>query len=167
MSASQLLSTFWLSLTTTVGCGTCLASSFVVSVQAQPLAPSVSAAGDGTGSIVHRTEDTYTIEAGSFSDDGLNQLHSFDQFDLAPSESANFVALPTVSNIIGRSNSDQASLIHGTLTITGAEAAPHLYLLNPAGILFGESARLNLPGNLHLSFISILTKMYVLCNLFQ
>ncbi|MEO1619810.1 MAG: CHAT domain-containing protein [Cyanobacteria bacterium J06632_3] len=122
------------------------------SAQAQNLVqnqvPSVSAADDGTGTLIQYADDTYTIEAGSLSADGLNQFHSFEQFGLTTSETANFIALPSVSNIIGRVNRGQASIIHGLLSVTSNANSPNLYLMNPAGVLFGESARLNLPGSL-------------------
>ncbi|MEL6351010.1 MAG: CHAT domain-containing protein [Cyanobacteria bacterium J06627_28] len=118
-----------------------------LAAQAQTVIPSITAADDRTGTVIDHAGDIYTIEGGSFSADGANQFHRFEQFDLAPAATANFVVPATVSSVIGRINSDQASLIHGTLTISGAATSPHLYLLNPAGILFGDSARLNLPGN--------------------
>ena len=54
-----------------------------------------------------------------------------------------------MSNIIGRVTGGEISLIDGTLrsTIPGA----NLYLLNPAGVLFGENAALDVPGSVHVS----------------
>lgn len=134
-------------LTTALGCGTSFAYALPLPAQAQTVTPSITAADDGTGTVIDHIGDTYTIEGGSLSSDGANQFHSFEQFGLAPTETANFVAPSAVSNIIGRVNGGQASVIDGTLSVTGVDTSPNLYLVNPAGILFGESATLNLPGS--------------------
>jgi filamentous hemagglutinin family protein len=78
-----------------------------------------------------------------------NLFHSFQTFSIQRSESATFSGPPSVSNIISRVTGGQVSTIDGALrsTIPGA----HLYLLNPAGVLFGEHARLEVPGSVHVS----------------
>ncbi len=55
----------------------------------------------------------------------------------------------TVSNIIGRVTGGTASSIDGAIksTITGA----NLYLINPAGIVFGPNATVNVSGSFHAS----------------
>ncbi len=80
---------------------------------------------------------------------GGNLFHSFGQFSVNTGESATFSGPNSVSNIIGRVTGGQASLIDGTLrsTIPGA----NLYLLNPAGMLFGENAKLDVNGSVHIS----------------
>ena len=80
---------------------------------------------------------------------GGNLFHSFGQFSINTGESATFSGPNSVSNIIGRVTGGNESFIDGTLrsTIPGA----NLYLLNPAGVLFGEHARLDVPGSVHVS----------------
>lgn len=80
---------------------------------------------------------------------GGNLFHSFDQFSLNTGESAIFSGPNSVTNIIGRVTGGNESFIDGTLrsTIPGA----NLYLLNPAGVLFGEHAQLDVPGSFHIS----------------
>ncbi|CDH45160.1 two-partner secretion domain-containing protein [Candidatus Contendibacter odensensis] len=80
---------------------------------------------------------------------GGNLFHSFGQFSIKTGESATFSGPNSVSNIIGRVTGGAASLIDGTIrsTIPGA----NLYLLNPAGVLFGEHATLDVPGSMHIS----------------
>ena len=75
---------------------------------------------------------------------GSNLFHSFGQFSINTGESATFSGPNSVSNIIGRVTGGDVSFIDGTLrsTIPGA----NLYLLNPAGVLFGEHAQLDVPG---------------------
>jgi filamentous hemagglutinin family protein len=80
---------------------------------------------------------------------GGNLFHSFGQFSVNTGESATFSGPNSVSNIIGRVTGGQMSFIDGTIqsTIPGA----NLYLLNPAGMLFGENARLDVNGAFHVS----------------
>ena len=80
---------------------------------------------------------------------GGNLFHSFGQFSVNTGESATFSGPHSVSNIIGRITGGQMSFIDGTIrsTIPGA----NLYLLNPAGMLFGENARLDVNGAFHAS----------------
>ena len=93
------------------------------------------------------TVDSYlNIEGGYASDDGSNLFHSFKQFDLPSGEIANFITQDEdVRNIIGTINGGQSSTIDGTLQVSGGDA--NLYLVNPAGILLGPDATLNLPGS--------------------
>lgn len=105
---------------------------------AQSITPS------GSGTQVETSGGGYTITGGSRSADGGNLFHSFEQFGLSAGEWANFIADPAVQNILGRITGGDASLIDGTLQVTGANA--NLYLINPAGILFGPNARLDLPA---------------------
>jgi filamentous hemagglutinin family protein len=85
---------------------------------------------------------------------GGNLFHSFGQFSIHTGESATFSGPNSVHNIIGRVTGGETSLIDGTLrsTIPGA----NLYLLNPAGVLFGEHAQLDVPGSVHVSTADVL-----------
>ncbi len=85
------------------------------------------------------------ISGGQSSSDGRNLFHSFEQFDLPTGQTANFVTVPTIQNVLSHIQGP-ASSIDGLLQITGSNA--NLYLINPSGILFGPHAQLNLPGNL-------------------
>ncbi|MBK8534014.1 MAG: filamentous hemagglutinin N-terminal domain-containing protein [Candidatus Competibacteraceae bacterium] len=80
---------------------------------------------------------------------GGNLFHSFGQFSITTGESATFSGPNSISNIIGRITGGQSSFIDGAIrsTIPGA----NLYLLNPAGVLFGEHATLDVPGSFHVS----------------
>ena len=75
---------------------------------------------------------------------GSNLFHSFRQFSLQQNQIANFAVNPGVVNILTRVTGGDASIINGTLRVSGSPA--NLFLMNPAGILFGPNAQLNLPA---------------------
>ncbi|MEO0704455.1 MAG: CHAT domain-containing protein [Cyanobacteria bacterium J06649_5] len=111
-------------------------------------AQSITAAADGTGTIIRQTGSQFTIEQGRLSGDAANLFHSFETFSLQAGERANFVSSPTVQNILTRVTGQSPSVINGQLQISANGAQPNLFFMNPAGVLFGPSATLNLPGNL-------------------
>jgi len=80
---------------------------------------------------------------------GANLFHSFQQFNIHNGESATFSGPASVKNIISRVTGGSASWIDGKLasTISGAD----LYFLNPAGVMFGSNAALDLSGSFHVS----------------
>lgn len=75
---------------------------------------------------------------------GGNLFHSFGQFGLNAGQVANFQSNPNIQNILGRVTGGNASIINGTLQVTGGPS--NLFLLNPAGIIFGQNAQLNVPA---------------------
>ena len=89
----------------------------------------------------------YAITADLGQQVGGNLFHSFETFTIQRGESATFSGPASVSHILGRVTGGQVSRIDGVVrsTIPGAS----LYLLNPAGVLFGENARLDVPGSVH------------------
>ncbi len=80
---------------------------------------------------------------------GGNLFHSFGNFGLARGESANFTGPSNVNNIVGRVTGGSASSIDGAIrsSITGA----NLYLINPAGMVFGPNATVSVSGAFHAS----------------
>ncbi|HIK09138.1 MAG TPA: CHAT domain-containing protein [Oscillatoriaceae cyanobacterium M33_DOE_052] len=76
---------------------------------------------------------------------GSNLFHSFDQFNLDSGETANFQTNSSIQNILGRVVGGDASLINGLIQVTGGNA--NLFLMNPAGIIFGANAQLNVMGS--------------------
>ena len=79
---------------------------------------------------------------------GDTLFHSFTRFHLDPWESATFNGPDTIKHIIARINGPTSSL-NGTLRSEIAEA--DLWFINPAGLVFGPHATLDLPGAFHLS----------------
>ena len=128
--------------TLVISCGW-LAASYMACCP--PAIAQITPAADGTNTQVTPIGNTFQIEHGSYSADGANQFHSFDQFGLEAGQAANFIASPETVNIWGRVTGGEASVINGLLQVTGANA--NLYLVNPAGLLFGAEARLNVPAS--------------------
>jgi filamentous hemagglutinin family protein len=108
--------------------------------QSQSIVPEV----NGTGTVVNAVGNQLNIGGGQVSGDGANLFHSFEWFGLGTGEAANFLVSPQVQSIFGRVMGGQVSNIDGLLRVTGRNA--NLFLMNPAGILFGANARLDLPG---------------------
>ncbi|NEO85354.1 MAG: CHAT domain-containing protein [Spirulina sp. SIO3F2] len=107
------------------------------------LAQSITVAPDGTGTIIDHNGNTYHIEGGTQT--GENLFHSFQDFGLSAGEIANFLSAPNVTNILGRVTGGNPSVIDGLLQISGSNA--NLYLMNPAGLVFGPNASLNVSGD--------------------
>ncbi|MEM9484677.1 MAG: filamentous hemagglutinin N-terminal domain-containing protein, partial [Cyanobacteria bacterium P01_F01_bin.116] len=95
--------------------------------------------------VVTTTDNQLDITGGQLSGDGGNLFHSFQQFGLSEQQTANFIANPEVQNVLGRVLGGDASYIDGILRVSNSDA--NLYLINPAGILFGQNARLDLTGS--------------------
>jgi filamentous hemagglutinin family protein len=96
--------------------------------------------------IVQQSGSQFIIDGGKSSIDGQNLFHSFQDFNLTPDQVATFRSNPGLQNIFSRISGGNPSLIQGLLQVTGSNA--NLFLINPAGIFFGPTARLDLPSNL-------------------
>src|SRR5262249_50526673 len=95
--------------------------------------------------------NVFNIDGGTIK--GGNQFHSFGQFSVGTNNTANFSVANTVHNIIRRVPGAARSQIDGTLPSpisgTSTVSSANLFLLNPAGILFGKNAQLNVGGSFH------------------
>jgi filamentous hemagglutinin family protein len=107
-------------------------------------AQSIVPAADGTNTQVIPNRNEFNIQGGQLSGDGANLFHSFEKFGLSEGQIANFLSNPNIRNIIGRINGGEASLINGLIQVLGGNS--NLYLMNPAGIIFGANAQLNVPA---------------------
>lgn len=76
---------------------------------------------------------------------GANLFHSFTTFDIPVGRSVYFSNPTGVQNILARVTGGQRSLIQGTIGVLGGNA--NLFLLNPSGILFDQTASLDLGGS--------------------
>src|SRR5499433_199167 len=89
----------------------------------------------------------FDITGGTRPGGGPNLFHSFGQFNVPNNNIANFLndsGLAT-SNILGRVTDGTISNIFGTIQTTGFGSA-NLFLMNPAGFLFGPNAIINVGG---------------------
>jgi filamentous hemagglutinin family protein len=114
----------------------------VVLLTTQAIAQSIIPAADGTQTQVNRQGQRSDISGGQRS--GNNLFHSFERFGLSRDEVANFQSSPELQNILVRVVGGDTSVIDGLLQMSGGQS--HLFLMNPAGILFGQNARLDLPA---------------------
>ena len=112
-----------------------------VAVRAQPVTP----AADGTNTVVNIEQNRLDISGGRLSGNGTNLFHSFSQFNLSEGQIANFLTNPNIQNILGRISGGNVSLINGLISVSGGNS--NLFLMNPAGIVFGQNASLNVPGS--------------------
>jgi filamentous hemagglutinin family protein len=93
---------------------------------------------------------TYLISSDLGEQAGGNLFHSFGEFDLDTSaEVATFEGPSDVVNVISRVTGPARSNIFGTIrsTIDGAD----VFLLNPHGVFFAQSAQLDVRGSFHVS----------------
>ncbi|MEM6432558.1 MAG: filamentous hemagglutinin N-terminal domain-containing protein [Cyanobacteria bacterium P01_D01_bin.115] len=107
---------------------------------ANPITPDT-----GSATQITQSGNEFTITGGVLSADGQALFHSFAEFGLSQAQIANFLAQPDVHSILGSVVGGEASYIDGLLQVTGSPA--DLYLINPAGILFGPNAQLDLAGS--------------------
>ena len=105
----------------------------------------ITPATDGTGTAVNLQGNRIDISGGKLSGDGANLFHSFQQLGSSESQTANFLANPNIQNILGRIVGGDISTINGLIQVSGGNA--NLFLMNPAGIIFGPSAQLNVPAS--------------------
>src|SRR4028119_956999 len=97
----------------------------------------------GTNTNVSEQNGTFNIDGGTTSNNNL--FHSFTQFGLSKDQIANFISNPDILNILARINGGNPSIINGKIQVTGGNS--NLFLMNPSGIIFGNSASLNVPGS--------------------
>jgi filamentous hemagglutinin family protein len=108
---------------------------------AQSIVPSVGSLGTQVAPDVANAQQL-NITGGTQA--AANLYHSFQQFGLTQGEIANFMSNPSIQNILARVSGGNVSVINGLIQVTGGNS--NLYLLNPAGIIFGANSSLNVPA---------------------
>ncbi|NOT85620.1 MAG: filamentous hemagglutinin N-terminal domain-containing protein [Methylococcaceae bacterium] len=83
---------------------------------------------------------------------GGNLFHSFDQFNINTGQTVTFTENTpnALNNVISRVTGGSSSDINGTLSATPNGHA-NFYLINPAGIVFGKEAQIDVAGAFHAS----------------
>jgi len=84
---------------------------------------------------------------------GTNLFHSFGLFSIGAGDTASFrntTPALTTTNILSRVTGGERSNIFGTINTLSYPGA-NLFLINPAGVLFGPNASLNVAGSFHVS----------------
>ncbi|WP_236144548.1 two-partner secretion domain-containing protein [Nostoc sp. CMAA1605] len=89
----------------------------------------------------------FTITNGSAA--GTNLFHSFHEFSVPANGSAKFDLLktPQITTIFSRVTGGKASQIEGAIQTLNNQQPVSLFLINPAGIIFGKDASLNIGGS--------------------
>jgi filamentous hemagglutinin family protein len=99
---------------------------------------------DGTLSTTVTNPDNLNFTINDGNRVGGNLFHSFREFSVPNGGSAVFQNALDVQNIISRVTGGSLSQINGLIQ---AQGSANLFLLNPAGISFGQNARLSIGGS--------------------
>lgn len=139
---------------TAIICAVFWATMLHIYVGSAQTAPSITPSGLNTQVNLSHASPTgtvqYDITGGTRV--GTNLFHSFGDFNVPNNNIANFLntsingALPSTSNILGRVTGGNPSNIFGMIQTSGFGNA-NLFLMNPAGIVFGPTASLNVGGS--------------------
>lgn len=104
---------------------------------------------DGTVGAVESLSKQMIIAQSLGKTIGNNLFHSFKTFRINAKESATFTGADNIKNVISRVTGGEVSSINGVLTSKLKNA--DFYLINPAGITFGDGARVDVPAAFHSS----------------
>ncbi|ESA39106.1 hemagglutination activity domain protein [Leptolyngbya sp. Heron Island J] len=105
----------------------------------------VVSAQDSVQTQVVQQDNQFVILGGTTADDGSLLFHSFEQFDLGRNQIAEFQIAPNIETVFSRITNGVPSRIDGMIDLGSSLA--NLYLMNPAGVLFGADAAFNLAGD--------------------
>ncbi len=103
---------------------------------------------DGTiNTIVNPNGNNFTILNGI--QKGNNLFHSFSNFSVPTGGSATFdlINTPNITTIFSRVTGGNISNIDGLIQTLNSNNPVSLFLMNPAGIVFGQNASLNIGGS--------------------
>ena len=105
---------------------------------------------DGTmGAAGSLTGPSYVISESLGTRIGDNLFHSFRLFNIATGESATFTGTADLRNVLSRVTGGSPSSIDGLLRSQVGQA--NVFLINPAGVVFGPNAQVDVPAAFHVS----------------
>ena len=115
-------------------------------IPASAIAQMAEVTSDGTLATIVTSADgnNFTIDGGNRPNGGSNLFHSFQDFSVPTNGSAFFNNAPDIANIISRVTGGNISSIDGLIKANGNA---NLFLINPAGIIFGQNGRLDIGGS--------------------
>lgn len=131
----------------------CAAALLVLSgTPADAFAQATSIAPSGLNTATPALNSTTTAITGG-TRSGTNLFHSFGEFSVGTNHTALFQNSDggATSNIFGRVTGGSESRIFGTIDSATNFPQANLWLLNPAGFLFGPTAKLNVGGSVNIS----------------
>ena len=132
--------------------GAALAQALPVTGQSAPVPTSIVPTTTDTSAI--RQSNQVDISGGQYSGGAApNVIHQFSEFNVGTEDVANFVVEPSVANVVSLINAPQPSSIDGALKLTSSldpnvASNANLVLVNPAGIVFGANASLDISADL-------------------
>jgi filamentous hemagglutinin family protein len=107
---------------------------------------------DGTAGAVQPFSGNFTIPQTLGTIRGANLFHSFQNFSVDSGESATFTTTSAFSNVISRVTGGGVSTINGLLKLAPAAGSkPNFFFINPAGVVFGAGATIDVPAGFHVS----------------
>ena len=118
-----------------------LFSSFTVAI---PAVAQVTTDGTTSTTVISPDGNNFIIDGGDRPDGGSHLFHSFSDFSVPTGGSASFNNALDIVNIFSRVTGGNISNIDGLLRANGTA---NLFLINPAGIIFGRNAILNIGGS--------------------
>jgi filamentous hemagglutinin family protein len=123
-----------------------LANGFLACAMLLPAIAQVTSDGT-TNTTINSSGNNFTILNGI--EKGNNLFHSFSNFSVPTSGSATFdlINTPNITTIFSRVTGGNVSNIDGLINTLNSNNAVSLFLMNPAGIVFGKNASLNIGGS--------------------
>lgn len=114
----------------------------------QPIVPEANSTNTVVTPVIPSPDSSQTrfdVTGGKKSEDNTNLFHSFERFNLGENQIVNFISNPNIKNILTRVTGGDASVINGLIQVTGGNS--NLFIMNPAGMIFGANARLDIPAS--------------------
>lgn len=126
--------------------GTCL---LLLGLAIPSHAQSITSDGSSIGTMVNQAGSTWEISGGTRPGGAATLYHSFGNFSVPANNTALFLNNPAAAatnNILARVTGGNVSSIFGTIDSATNFPGAELFLMNPAGFIFGANATLNVGG---------------------